>query len=236
MVSRTPYFGRFAGAKRMRSRSKATRHTRARTWIPRAIGNGAPAGQLVKMKYSQQVSMSDAITGQAEQVFRAFSIYDPDLTGVGEQPLSHDQWATLYKRYRVKNSKIRVVMKNTYGDVDYPQAVTAAICLTDTSTAIGDAATVCEMPISAWTMLGNSDGGGAVRELNLKAIPQHVVKGDNGVKYDNDYTASFGGSPTLDSYYHIYLKAEGGTNLSVRIRVLIEYDVWCYDPVQLAES
>lgn len=237
MVSRVPIYARVSGYKRARSKSAAYgRRTRAKSYVPRTIGNGAPAGQMVTMKYCQQVNMTENVIGATEQVFRGFSIFDPDLSGIGEQPLGHDQWANLYKRYRVVGSSIRCVFKNIGVSSALPQSTTVAVCLTDSSTLIGDVATCCEMPLSNWTMIGNADGGGAVRELSLKAVPQHIVKGDFGVKYDNDYTAEFGANPSLDSFYHIYIRTEGGSNLSVRLRVLITYKVWCYDPVQLFES
>lgn len=85
-------------------------------------------------------------------------------------------------------------------------------------------------------MIGQSDGGESTGMISLKSISQASLKGDRGVKFDNDYSAAFGASPTLDSYYHIAAKSEGATNVDVRIRVMIEYDVWIYDAVQLAES
>lgn len=48
-------------------------------------------------------------TSAAYQVYRLASIYDPDFTGVGHQPAFHDQWAALYKHYRVIGVKWSVL-------------------------------------------------------------------------------------------------------------------------------
>lgn len=180
--------------------------------------------------------LQDVITGYSEQVFRAGSIYDPDFSGIGEQPLGHDQWATIYKRYRVLGSSIKVYYHNINDTATSAHGVSLAVCLTDTSTNISDIATVHEQPVGNYRMIGQSDGGESTGMLPLKAISQATLKGDRGVRFDNDYSANFGASPTLDSYYHIACKSEGATNVDVRIRVMIEYDVWIYDAVQLAES
>lgn len=227
----------YPSGKRARTRTPVTKYSqkKGRSAPAYAVG-GVPAGQRVTMKYSQQVFLSDAIIGLSEQVFRAGSIYDPDLSGTGEQPLGHDQWATLYQKYRVLGSRIKVMGKNIKADADGSAAVTFCICQTNGTAAILDAATCIEQSYSNWTMLGNSDGAAAVGTLNMKSLNQATVKGDYGAKYDNDYTAGFGSNPVEDSYYHIIAKSEGSASVEVRIRVLIEYDVWVFDPVQLLES
>lgn len=42
--------------------------------------------------------------------FRANSVYDPDYTGIGHQPMYFDNFASLYTKYRVLSSKITVTV------------------------------------------------------------------------------------------------------------------------------
>ncbi len=66
-----------------------------------------PDSMTVNLKYCQQVNFSLSGGTPALQVFRANSIFDPDYTGVGHQPLGADQLAGLYGRYEVLDSTIR---------------------------------------------------------------------------------------------------------------------------------
>lgn len=53
-----------------------------------------------KLTYNQTVAISDA-GAEFDYVFRANSLFDPDLTGTGHQPRGFDQWATFYGQYKV---------------------------------------------------------------------------------------------------------------------------------------
>jgi len=62
---------------------------------------------LVMMDYCDQISIQpDAFE---PHLFRANSIFDPDFTGVGHQPLSHDQYALRYSQYRVVSGQLFLV-------------------------------------------------------------------------------------------------------------------------------
>lgn len=41
-------------------------------------------------------------------MFRLNSLYDPDYTGTGHQPLGFDQWASVYDKYYVRRARIKV--------------------------------------------------------------------------------------------------------------------------------
>lgn len=67
-----------------------------------------PNEKVLRMVYHDGPFTLDAgVFGTpATRQFRANSIFDPDFTGVGHQPLGHDQMAALYNRYIVIGSKI----------------------------------------------------------------------------------------------------------------------------------
>lgn len=75
-----------------------------------------PDETCVKLVYSDFRSMT-AGTNQAEYVYRANSLFDPDLTGVGGQPDGFDQWKTLYGVYRVValDVEVQAVGGNGFG-------------------------------------------------------------------------------------------------------------------------
>lgn len=67
-----------------------------------------PDSVYVKMHYSQNINLNAAGGAYIEQIFRGNSIQDPDFSGVGGQPLGHDQWAAFYNKYQVMGSKITI--------------------------------------------------------------------------------------------------------------------------------
>lgn len=73
----------------------------------RAILTGFPNSKLVKLRYVEHFTL-DYVASIPEYRFRANSIFDPNLTGTGHQPMGRDQWAELYSRYIVIGSKATV--------------------------------------------------------------------------------------------------------------------------------
>ena len=67
----------------------------------------APDRMRVKLMYSDTVIQSGLGGALSEQTYRGNSLFDPDKTGVGLQPVGHDQWSNFYGKYRVLSSSIK---------------------------------------------------------------------------------------------------------------------------------
>lgn len=69
-----------------------------------------PNVKIVRHKYCDVVTMSAGVGAGAPQTyqFRANSMFDPDYTGVGHQPMFRDEMAAQYKSYTVLKSYIRI--------------------------------------------------------------------------------------------------------------------------------
>jgi len=60
------------------------------------------------LKYSDVQVISNTVgSGFTTWVLRPNSVFDPDLTGVGHQPLRFDQLAAMFQQYRVRGATIR---------------------------------------------------------------------------------------------------------------------------------
>lgn len=66
----------------------------------------APA-MYTKLRYRQKIALTASTTFQYN-VFRLNSVYDPDYTGVGGQPMGFDQLAGLYNKFTVYGCKARI--------------------------------------------------------------------------------------------------------------------------------
>lgn len=97
-------------ASRAKPRAKRV-YRKKRYGIPRnpnnSIAGVIPASRIVNMAYSMRGGLSCGLGGvPAKHAFNLNSIFDPDYSIIGHQPLGHDQWANFYERYQVLGAKI----------------------------------------------------------------------------------------------------------------------------------
>lgn len=95
-------------------RVKKARYVRRIARVPRSLLQPFPDSRLVRHKYCDTISLSAGTGGGAAStwIFRTNSLYDPDYTGVGHQPMFHDEMAAQYKTYTVLRSWIRITFPN----------------------------------------------------------------------------------------------------------------------------
>lgn len=229
-------------AKRTRTQSKAKRTTKkAKKTYSRAeltkygsgVAQGLPQGQYVVLKYSSNINLSDAVTGVDYQLFRGNSIFDPDFTGIGHQPLGYDQWAGFYNQYQVNWARIDVI----FSGQDYATATSrpslVGIYANTSSAAPASLNSLCENPVSTYGYVGTIETG--PKRLSLLCRTGDII-GDPRNIYDKDYTAAFGSNPTSQYFFNVVAQAESNTTVNVDARVTITYYCWLYDPVALTES
>jgi len=83
--------------------SKSLRSREVKLTVPKPIG--FPDTIKTRLKYSDVLTIS----GAAQQyTFRANSLFDPDLTSTGHQPMYYDQYIAVYEKYRVHATTIRI--------------------------------------------------------------------------------------------------------------------------------
>jgi len=115
-----------------------------------------PPTAIRKFKYAGQFNVNPAVGVTAGYVFRANSLYDPDVTGVGHQPYGFDQMMEHYNHYEVLEACIRVRGFPTIDSYGF----TLGIKLDDNGSAGAGTIEACmEQPGWNWTD-GNGDGAG----------------------------------------------------------------------------
>lgn len=85
---------------------------------PLVQGGALPATLFAKHRYSEQLILyTDNLTNRTgtEVAFRLNSLYDPNFTGTGHQPLGFDQYAALYNYYRVYKVDVQVRVTARFG-------------------------------------------------------------------------------------------------------------------------
>lgn len=238
-------------AKRGRSRSRSTTSKRVkivsvsrprmkkykRSYSSRAT-LGQPKVKTITMPYSAQINLNNTLAGQAAYwQFRANSIFDPDITGSGHQPLSHDQWALFYNHYVVKGCKIVVTFRsNTNIPASYLGIQLNDDTVTDITSGSGSVSNVLENQHNRYKLVNQPAAGG------LTKLTYHVnpLKFLNRSKYSTDVKASMGANPTEEAVFTVYaipfnfVDAIGTNGFQCDVR--ISYSVELSEPKELTQS
>lgn len=99
--------------------------TYKRTWktFPYALNQVFKPRMFKKLTYTQTATLTANATGNSSgnsQVWRLNSLFDPDYTGTGHQPLYYDQIITLgYTNYLVHGCKVTLTFTNPSADGMY---------------------------------------------------------------------------------------------------------------------
>lgn len=211
-----------------RKRQKA--RAKNQVYIPKPLVTSN--GMIVDLPYVTEIQLQTSITTETFRQYRGASIFDPDFTGVGHQPLGHDQWAGLYQRYRVISSKIEVELSNS-SNVNDNDPIWAVLAGTETSSALSNREWA-EQPYSKCVMLGPVGNSPKKMMLQIKTAD---LEGDFGSKYDKDYSADLGNNPVRDFFYTVSVRnTAGNNNIQVFGYVKIIYKALLYDRIDLSGS
>lgn len=96
--------GRKRGPKKRYNRK--TKRNKATTTIVKSPGFSDTL--FCKLKYSQSIRLNNGTNATVPYSFRGNSLFDPDYTSTGHQPMYFDQYALIYERYRVMGAKISI--------------------------------------------------------------------------------------------------------------------------------
>lgn len=188
--------------------------------------------QVVKMRYSEDINLGTGVGGLLYNYdFRANSIFDPNLTGSGHQPLGHDQWAQFYDHYVVLGAKMRVTFTNPSNtDTSF-----CAIAVQDMANTMSNQAHIREQPRSRWTLVPNQ-GGNNQKSLVCNYSAKKFFGAKSVVTWDK-LGSAMGNNPTEDALFRIfYQNATSTSSYNIVANVIIDYIVLLSEPKVLTQS
>jgi len=202
---------------------------------------GFPDRMITKLRYVDNLELSANAGVVAANVFRMNSCFDPDLSGVGHQPMYYDQLCGAvgtapYSRYRVLQSKITC----TYS-MESPPSLTAAnvgpvIVGLHTSNTSGlfasSVSALMEGSGSKWTYLQDKSGSNNVKTLTATYIPTRDLGLDAG---DDTLAAGSTASPT-QAFHAIPWKVDPVGAGIVNVIVQIEFRVQFFGRNEVSQS
>lgn len=232
---------RFAARRPARRASKAPAQRRpmrsTALTIPRSMpsNGGFPETMITNMRYSDNVLLTSSSGSVVGNIFRMNSLFDPDFTGTGHQPLYFDQFAASYGRYVVLGSKatfkfIPISPSPTASPVGpYQVGVVGNNLPTFSSSRAG----IAEANNSITDLMARSEGGPCVKTIVSTYLPSRDIGLPNS---DDTVGASVTSSPTSAYYVYAWCSDLNNTSSVVAVQVTIEYRVKWYQQGFTAQS
>jgi len=227
--------------KTFKRRPRRTNKRRRFSVRKQTILEGFPKQKLVKLRYVEQVSLDPGLGSYAVSEWRANSVFDPNLSGVGHQPMGFDQWSQIYERYVVCGSKINVqfapitvgsVAPGFYGISMYGTAGQLV------ATYPGNLDSVMESKLSGkvHTMAGNFNSAATPTQLSRNFSAKKFF-GKSNVTDDTDIGATISANPTNQAYFGVWYGTSGGNDPGIaNFKVMIDYIVLFHEPFLLTAS
>lgn len=215
VFSRMPFY-----RKKKKTRRRPVRRYRRKTPMIRNMGMIMPPKLKVTLPYGDKIQLNSGVATSATHVFRANSLFDPDFSGVGHQPLGHDEYVNFYNHYTVIGSKITATFMPT-GASSTGQGLCAIALIANSAGAAGGVTPLLERKGVVWkTMSGNY--GGKFPTLNhfYSASKFHGVTDpvDN-----DDLRGEFGvGNPTEGAFFHVVVAGQDDTSNPDAIDVIVK--------------
>lgn len=219
------------GAKyKSRRTSRVTNWRRINRTLPLA---GRPKNKVVRLRYSDVIGLNAGVGSAAGYSFRCNSIFDPDYTGTGHQPLGHDQWALFYNHYRVLGAKITI----NFAASGAGHSMMAGCYLDDDASGPTPFNSTAIIEKGGKYRVMDDTGGPGNRTIVLKYSTKKFHNRVN-VKDCDDLRATFGSNPTEMAYFVLWCQAlnSAADPSVVYANVKIDYIVSLEEAKDLAQS
>lgn len=192
------------------------------TKIVRGAGKGIPDRLFNCLKYAERLQANPAGFTYS-YLFNMNSVFDPNRTGTGHQPMYYDQLATLYNRYRVRAFAYTVVVSN----VNTP--ITCTIVPVNGTSTPASATDASENPLAVQKIVNTMTSGGGSIQTFKGYVRLSTLLGEM-ITDDRDQ-AVVGSSPSNGVVLSIQLDTlDGSTNItSLNIYVKFKYYTEWFD-------
>lgn len=197
-----------------------------------------PVRKKLRLKYVQRITINPGASGGAVlHNFRANSLFDPDRTGTGHQPIGFDEWAVFYNRYTVVSSSIKVT---AYGSAATGPLgnIMVGVLLDDDNTSSAVLTTLLEQSSVRAKPLGPALGGFGITQLrhtfNAKKFFGRKSALVSAAGFDSLMTAS----PTEDATFAVFAASVDASDDGDPVDMIVEiiYTAYLSEPATLAAS
>lgn len=139
--------------------------------------------KIIELPYSIYTSKAVLPLMNAYQQFNINSIYDPDLTGTGNQPLGRDTWCAIYNYYKVLETHVKCTITPINDDS------TGGVTSAQFPTLFGWMADITANPpgtIDAWLMTSMASPGNK-QQIFSPIIDVDIINGRGPTQFVHEY-------------------------------------------------
>lgn len=209
-------------AKRTKTAAKAT--VKAPFRIPRAVGptrTGFPKQLKILQRYVDNTRIVTGLGALGTFQFSCNGLFDPNITGVGHQPMYFDQLGAIYNHYTVLQSKITIQVVNTSAET----AIVGVYIEDDTTLTPASSTAMCEQPSAAYRQLNSNLGSNIVTISKTWSATQAFGP---GTMANDNLQGTIAANPTEQQYFTLFLQdIQTAAVVSANFLVTLEYvAVW----------
>lgn len=174
-----------------------------------------------KLKYAEEVHLYDTVGSVKIYTYRGNSLFDPNYTGTGHQPMYFDQYSAIYERYRVLGCKIKVHMVNR-------SATSAAYAVLESGTDVSSILVLSELLEQSRAHVSRILPTGNQSPVVIKKyVSTRKACGLNKKQvFDEDFSALTTANPQQIWYHNIQL-SNADPNVGMDIRLLFTLTYYC---------
>jgi hypothetical protein len=183
-----------------------------------------PAHMNISFHYSETISVTNTGSLANDYQFNLNSLYDPNRTGTGHQPLGYDTWATFYNKYRVDSTEVNIQPLSTTSTT----AITSIIVPSNSGSTMTQMFQAHEHPFSKNATFQNN-GQRAVLKAHYNMFQ---VTGVSLEKYLSDdlFTSALSASPSETLILHLVTEDAAQSTPTTYYKVDLIYNSVLFDP------
>lgn len=200
---------------------------------------GFPRNQAVKLRYVTTVTINPPATQLGYHFFRANSLFDPDFTGTGHQPMTYDMWTTLYNHYTVVGAKCTA----TFGGDGSTSATPLiyGIALTDDTTVTSSPAQLMENGTTGYRITTANGAGNVGRcpRFSKTFSAKKFFSVVNPMDCTTRIGSTIGTNPVEDAVFSVFVGPLPDTAYDIPgmlVTVVIEYFAIFSEPKEQVQS
>lgn len=210
---------------RKRGKKKTKQFARRRRLV--RYGAPFPNTRRVLFKYAYFGNLTSGAGNTDSNLFRANNIYDPDQSGVGNQPRYFDQLlgSTLYQRFRVDKIGYRVTFINkTNSD---------ALCAVRLRPNTGFATLATDLwyekelgTSKVYTLMPNTMDGSRRTISGQMTLPKLMSVPKAKYEMENEYAGWYNAGPDLEGYLAAQVSDDPNTESTANVDIYVT--LWYY--------
>lgn len=211
--------GGWTPAKRGRKGFRRTKRRRQGSVYTKIMKQPVPDRMFTKMNYSEVLILNLNFLTLGYHVYRS-SLFDPDYSSTGHQPLWRDQYALMYNKYRVLGIKYKLALLNTSSN----SMVSGGVKYSNDYTVEASLNTLRERRNVHKLVVGPQGSKATFVKGYMPVGKPHGLTKKNVIE-DEDFIALMGDNPAKLSYLHIYLSSTDLSGAVVNVQADLTYYV-----------